>query len=212
MSKASWMAFTSANCLDSPSPSAVSATCRVGLHTAAFHLRYFRTMWQDPSVNRAYCFLSSGSWLYSGDSSARVTSSSGDAPKSLPSGQSMITSRIPGRLRFPIWARCVVSATHLLHVASVAWCVEGTLSLNIQPRTGNRGAREAVLQCRPLLKQLECLHMLPESLFQWEYSGPRILCILGSRTPGVDLESPLVLSAGDSRLGHSPRLQCRAGF
>ena len=40
--KASWMAFTSANWLDSPSPSAVSATC-VGLHTAAFHLRCFPT-------------------------------------------------------------------------------------------------------------------------------------------------------------------------
>jgi len=26
----------------------------------------------------------------------------------------------------------------------------------------------AVLQCQPLLKQLECLHMLPESLFYWE--------------------------------------------
>ena len=70
----------------------------------------------------------------------------------------------------------------------------------------------AVLQYPPLLKQLERLHMLPESLFQWEYSGPRILCIPGSKTPGVDLESPLVLSARDSRLGHSPRLRCRARF
>ena len=68
----------------------------------------------------------------------------------------------------------------------------------------------AVLQCRPLLKQLECFHMLPESLFQSEYSGPRILCIPGSRTPGVNLESPLVLSDRDSRLGRSPRLWCRA--
>jgi len=59
----------------------------------------------------------------------------------------------------------------------------------------------AVLQCRPVLKQLERLYMLPESLFQWEYSGPRILCIPGSKTPGVELESSLVLSATDSRLG-----------
>ncbi|KAK4811295.1 hypothetical protein QYF61_023347 [Mycteria americana] len=33
-----------------------------------------------------------------------------------------------------------------------------------------------------------------------EYSGPRILCIPDSKTLGVDLESPLVLSAGGSRL------------
>ena len=78
MSKASWMAYTSANWLDSPSPSAVSVTC-VGLHAAVFHLCYFPTMQQEPPVNRAYCFLSSGSWLYSGASSVRVTSSSGNA-------------------------------------------------------------------------------------------------------------------------------------
>ncbi|GAB0207876.1 hypothetical protein GRJ2_003253300 [Grus japonensis] len=38
----------------------------------------------------------------------------------------------------------------------------------------------------PMLEQLEC-------------SRPRILCIPDSKTPGVDLESPLVLSARDSR-------------
>ena len=86
----------------------------------AFHLRCFPTMRQDPSVNRAYCLSFSGSSLYSGASSAHVTSSSGDIPKSLPSGQSVITSRIPGRLGFPIRLHCVISATHLLHVASVA--------------------------------------------------------------------------------------------
>ena len=67
--------------------------------------------------------------------------SSGDNPKSLPSGQSIITSKIPGRLGFPTRARWVISATHLLHVASVAWCLEGTFPLNIQPNTGSRGAR-----------------------------------------------------------------------
>ena len=85
----------------------------------------------------------SGSLWYGGVSSAHVMSSSGKSLKSLPSGQSMITSRIPGRLGFPTWARWVISATHLLHVASVAWCVERTLSLNIQPRTSNRGARRS---------------------------------------------------------------------
>ncbi|KAK4810889.1 hypothetical protein QYF61_013297 [Mycteria americana] len=39
-------------------------------------------------------------------------------------------------------------------------------------------------------------NMLPISL----YSGPRILCIPDSKTLGVDLESPLVLSARGSRL------------
>ena len=72
MSKDNWMAFTSANWFDSPSTSAVLATCHVGLHTAAFHLRCFPTMRQDPSVNRAYCFSSSGSLLYSGASSAHA--------------------------------------------------------------------------------------------------------------------------------------------
>ena len=73
----------------------------------------------------------------------RAPSSSGNTLNSLPSGQSMITSRIPGQQGFPIWACCVISTTHSLHVASVVWCVEGTLSLNIQPRTGNRGARRS---------------------------------------------------------------------
>lgn len=33
-------------------------------------------------------------------------------------------------LGFPIWAHCVVNAIYLLHVASVAWCVEATFHLN----------------------------------------------------------------------------------
>ena len=42
--------------------------------------------------------------------------------------------------------------------------------------------RGEVLWCQPLLKQLLLLHMLPESLFQWEYSGPPVLCIPYSKT------------------------------
>ncbi|KAK4806897.1 hypothetical protein QYF61_012618 [Mycteria americana] len=37
------------------------------------------------------------------------------------------------------------------------------------------------------------------SALPWEYSGPQILCISDSKTLGVDLKSPLVLSARDSR-------------
>ena len=54
--------------------------------------------------------------------------------------------------------------------------------------------RGVVLQCQPLLKQLERLHMLLESLFHLEHSGPQILCIPDSRTLRVTLESPPVLS------------------
>lgn len=65
VSKASWMAFTAANWLHSSYP-AVSVTCHVGSHTAAFHIWRFPTMRQDPSVNKACCFLLSASILYSG--------------------------------------------------------------------------------------------------------------------------------------------------
>jgi len=52
--------------------------------------------------------------------------------------------------------------------------------------------RGAVLQCKPLLKQLELLHTLPISLSQLEYSGPRFLCTPDSKTLGMDLKSPLL--------------------
>lgn len=52
----------------------------------------------------------------------------------------MIFSSTPGWLGFPLRACCV---THILHVASVAWCVEGTLSLSIQPSTGNWGVKRS---------------------------------------------------------------------
>lgn len=42
------------------------------------------------------------------------------APKFLPSGQSMVFSRAPGQLGFPIQACCVINATYLLHVTSIA--------------------------------------------------------------------------------------------
>ncbi|CAM9267315.1 unnamed protein product, partial [Bubo scandiacus] len=101
ISKANWMAFTSANCLDSPCPSTASVVSRVGCHTAAFHRRCFPTMRQDPSVNRAYRFSSSGSSLYGGASSARFTSCSSDIPASLLSGQFMIISTNPGGVEVP---------------------------------------------------------------------------------------------------------------
>lgn len=59
-------------------------------------------------------------FIYSGASSAHITSFSGNIQKSLPPSQSMIISKIPGPLGFPIQAHCVTSARHLLHIASVA--------------------------------------------------------------------------------------------
>jgi len=35
----------------------------------------------------------------------------------------------------------MISTTHLLHIASAAWCVEGTVSLKVQCSTGNRDAK-----------------------------------------------------------------------
>lgn len=55
---------------------------------------------------------------YGGAPRAQVTFS-GTVPKSLPSGQFIISSRIPRKSGFLIQARCVISATHLLHLALV---------------------------------------------------------------------------------------------
>ena len=150
-------------------------------------------------MHRAYCFSFAGSLLCGGVSSACITSSSGDIPKSLPSGQSMITSRIPGQWGFPIPVRCVISATHLLHISSVAWCVEGTLSLNFQPRTRSQGAKRSCASELATSEAAQSPSYAANIFFSVEYSRPQILCILDSKTPGVDLESPLVLSARDSR-------------
>lgn len=89
-----------------------SVTHHVGLHTTAFHFRCFLTIWQELSVNRVYYFSFSGSLLYSGTSSACVTSSSGNILKSSLSGQFIITSKIPAQLEFPIWDHCGISVTH----------------------------------------------------------------------------------------------------
>jgi len=70
----------------------------VGLHTAAFNVWYFPTKRHNPSVNRAHFISFSDSSLYGGASSARDTSSPGDVPNFLPSGQSIITSGTPEQL------------------------------------------------------------------------------------------------------------------
>lgn len=69
------------------------------------------------------------------------SSNDDDGPKLLPSGQLVMTSNIPGILGFAVWARCVYSTTHLLHVTSVSWCVEGTL--NIQPSISIQATRRS---------------------------------------------------------------------
>ncbi|KAM6233185.1 guanine nucleotide-binding protein G(q) subunit alpha-like [Porphyrio hochstetteri] len=76
-----------------------------------------RSLWNDPGIQECYDrrreYQLSDSTKY-GSSSESVMSSSGDIPKSLPSGQSVITSEIPGQLGFPIQACCVISAIHTM--------------------------------------------------------------------------------------------------
>jgi len=52
--------------------------------------------------------------------------------------------------------------------------------------------------------------MLPVILFHSKESVPWVLGTPNSKTPGVDLEPPLLLSARGSGQGHSPRLRSRA--
>jgi len=127
------MSFTSANWLNSLTRSAASATCHVGLHTAAFH------HWCFPITRHisdsAYHFSLCGSLLYNGASSARVTSSSGDILKSLLSGQSTITSRILGDWGFHMGLMCDQCDPLPPNSISGMMCREGTLSLKMQPRS-----------------------------------------------------------------------------
>lgn len=83
--------------------------------------------------------------LFSGAFSEHVTcsSSSEDNPRVSPSGQFVMISRIPGWLRCPIQACCVISTIYLLHETSVAWRVEGAFPFNIQPSTGSQDARSS---------------------------------------------------------------------
>jgi len=96
----------------------------------------------DVSRQRGGLISFSGNSLYAGVSSAHSTCSAGDVPNFLPSGQSMITSKICGRLRFPIWAHCVIYATHLLQAASVARWMEGTFPVHIQLSTSSSAQAE----------------------------------------------------------------------
>lgn len=102
---------------------------------------------------------------------------------------------------FLIWAHCVISVTHLHHVALIAWWVEGTLFWKSSPAQAVGLPREAAFQYQPLLKELESTHLLPLSLFQLESSRLWILCITN-----LYLKSSLGLSAMGSKWGHSPQL------
>ena len=151
------MAFTSAKWLDSPSPLTALVTSHVGVHTGAFHFQWFPITGQDLLAKRAQCLSPSDNPLHGGTSLTWVIFFN-DAPKSLPSVQSMTTARTPGWLGFPIWAPCVINVTLILHVALVTWCVKGTLPLNIQCSISVKIPRRAMLA--QLLKQLGLPSML----------------------------------------------------
>lgn len=73
-------------------------------------------------AKRAHRFPLAGSLSRAGASLAWDTDDDDSIPKSLPSGQLFITSKIPAAR-----AGCVIGATHFLRVASVARCAEESL-------------------------------------------------------------------------------------
>lgn len=79
----------------------------------------FPTIWYNPSMNKACCFSFSGNLFYRA-SSACVISSPGSIQKALPSGQSMIISKFPGQLWFPIWAHWLLT---------LCFIIKGTFSI-----------------------------------------------------------------------------------
>lgn len=87
--------FQSVNCLESPSPSALSVTCHRGLHAASFLLQCFPTIHQDSSINNTYFFSLSDN-LSLVEALQYVSS----PPQNVSSGQSMITFKIPGQRGF----------------------------------------------------------------------------------------------------------------
>lgn len=133
------MPFSSVTWIDPPCPSIASATCCIGLHTAVFCFQCIRTIQQELLVKTAYCFPFSGA-DYIVRPSQHITFSSCFSDVStefLPSGQLVLTSKIPGQLGFPIQAPHVISMTHSMK--SMA-CVKH--SLNSQPTTGRLRCQE----------------------------------------------------------------------
>lgn len=100
----------------------------LGLHTKQYSISDAFPQCNRTHQQTEHTFFSfSGNLLYSGGSLACVIPSSANILKFLPSDQSIIMSKIPGCLWF-----CVQ-----------AWCVEGTLPLNMQPSTGSWGANRS---------------------------------------------------------------------
>lgn len=64
-----------------------------------------------------------------------------------------------------------------------------------------------MLQCQSLWKQLEPLHRLPGSVFQFGSNRVWILYIPDSRTSEVILKTPQALFTRQARKDHSPGLQ-----
>lgn len=164
------MAFTSANCLNSPSLSAFSAVCHIGHQIAAFHLQCFLMIWQAHQWTRHIASHSGNSHTtHNGASSAYIISSSKDILKSLPLGYSMITSEIPGWRGFPTktWvvrsAWLIYSTKHQLHDV---WRGPSLWTSNAAQAV--RVPRAVMLQYQALPKQIRTLQMLPVSLLTVE--------------------------------------------
>lgn len=135
MSETRWMAFSSANWLDSPLPSAVSLTCHGG--TLNNCLQPLMLSYSTAGPMKAHCFSFPGNLLHSGASSAEVTvlrwhfqffASWPDRP-------------LPGFLEIIIWAYGLISATqfmqhqlHDLYRRPSSWIISTALAAEVSGR------------------------------------------------------------------------------
>lgn len=180
MSKACWMAFSSALWLDPPCPSIASAAGCVGLHMAAFHF----CVWKELSVKRVYCFSFSGRWLYGRASSAYVTFCFDDSSLKffcLYDSSCWLTRPLHD------WSFLFELAVWSTQPACSVW--QGLSLWTPSPiLAGSQLAEEAVLHCQSFLRQLKLFHEL--LLSQLGCNRPGILYIPDCRNHGVPWVSP----------------------
>lgn len=179
MSKACWMAFSSALWLDPPCTSIASAAGCVGLHMAASIFNG----WKELSVKRLYCFSFSGRRLYRRASSPYVTFYfDDDNLKFLPLWWFLLTSKIPGWFGFlfelAVWSTQPTRSMCDVWQGLSLWTSSPVLA-------GSQLAEEAVLQCQSFLRLLKFPHKL--LLSQVGCNRPGILCIPDAEITGLSL-------------------------